>query len=167
MGRRSYGTGHLYEKAGSWYGRWRDPLGRQVNRKVAAKRAIGERDGLTKAQAEKKLRQMIEDASLVASSADRVTIEEAAASLKRQLVVRGAKKSYLETVESILRVHTCRAPQLVGKDLAAITERDIELYIAAKHANGLAPKTIRNHLGVLHSIFELGMRRGWCVRNPV
>lgn len=36
MGKRSYGTGHLYETNGSRYGRWRDPSGRQRNRKVGA-----------------------------------------------------------------------------------------------------------------------------------
>lgn len=34
MAKRKYGTGHLYEKSGSYYGRWRTLDGRQLNRKV-------------------------------------------------------------------------------------------------------------------------------------
>ncbi|MDP8908108.1 MAG: hypothetical protein M3N47_03110 [Chloroflexota bacterium] len=36
-----------------------------------------------------------------------------------------------------------------------------------KTRQGKSPKTIRNHLGVLQSIFELGQRGKWCARNPV
>lgn len=168
MGKRSYGTGHLYETNGSWYGRWRDPSGRQRNRKVGAVRTVGERDGLTKTQAEAKLRSMIEDESLLASSVvDRVTVAEAGDALVRRLKARGVKKSYLQTVESSIRVHLAVAPQFKGKDLAQLTEDHVERFIDAKLAAGLAPKTIRNLLGVLHSIFELGQRRKWCVANPV
>ncbi len=31
----------------------------------------------------------------------------------------------------------------------------------------MAPKTVRNHLNTMHSVFELGLRMGWCQRNPV
>jgi len=168
MGKRSYGTGHLYETNGSWYGRWRDPSGRQRNRKVGAMRTPGERDGLTKTQAEAKLRAMIEDESLLASSVvERVTVAEAGAALLRRLKARGAKKSYLVNVEGCIRVHIAVAPQFKGKDLAQLTEDHVERFIDAKLSAGLAPKTIRNLLGVLHSIFVLGQRRKWCVANPV
>ncbi len=50
--RRSAGTGHVYEKWGSYYGRWRTMDGRLLNRKVGKVRSVGERDGLTRTQAE-------------------------------------------------------------------------------------------------------------------
>ena len=44
--------------------------------------------------------------------------------------------------------------------------RDIERYILVKRKT-LAIKTVRNHLNTIHSVFELGLRRGWCQSNPV
>jgi integrase len=167
MSRRSYGTAHLYIKSGSWYGRWRDANGKLLNRKVGAARTPGERDGLTKTQAEQRLRTMVDDDSNLAPVVERVTVAEAGDALVSRLQLRGAKKSYVQTVESTIRVHFKTARQFKGKDLARLDEQDIERYIDAKLKAGLAPKTIRNHLGILHSIFELGQRRKWCVQNPV
>jgi hypothetical protein len=39
--RRSFGTGHLYEESGSYYGRWRTLDGRLLNRKVGRVRSPG------------------------------------------------------------------------------------------------------------------------------
>jgi len=66
MSRRSYGTGALFERNGTWYGRWHDGHGGRAQRKVGPVRTTGSRDGLTKAQAEKKLREMMEAAESVA-----------------------------------------------------------------------------------------------------
>ncbi len=167
MARRTYGTGSLYESRGAWYGRWRDVTGAQFNRKIGKRRSAGERDGLTKSQAEAKLRDLIQAEALVQAASERVTIAEAAAAHLRRLEVRGVKRSYLQTVESIVRVHLVEAREFRGKDLARITEDDVEGYVVAKSRQGKSPKTIRNQLGVLHSIFELGQRRKWCSRNPV
>src|SRR5690349_6075225 len=118
MRKRSYGTGHLYEKRGAWYGRWRDPAGKLLNRKVAPKRTPGERDGLTKPQAEQRLQQMIDSEAVAARASARVTVAEAGAALVVKLEAGGGKKSYVQTVESIVRVHLAPSPQLRGKDLA-------------------------------------------------
>lgn len=58
MAKRTYGTGHLYEKSGAYYGRWRTFDGRLLNRKVGQIRRAGESDGLTRPQAERELRRM-------------------------------------------------------------------------------------------------------------
>jgi integrase len=50
--------------------------------------------------------------------------------------------------------------------MSHIEPRDVERYIAAK-LRTLAPKTVRNHLNTMHSLFEIGQRLGWCVGNPV
>jgi integrase len=39
-------------------------------------------------------------------------------------------------------------------------------YIAVKQRT-LAIKTIRNHIVTMHSVFEAGLRKGWCQTNPV
>jgi integrase len=159
--------GEPLRPVGGWYGRWRDANGKLLNRKVGAIRSPGERDGLTKTQAEQRLRGMVEDDSRLAPVVERVTVAEAVDALVSRLRMRGAKKSYLQTVESTIRVHLKTARQFRNQDLGRLNEHDVERYIDAKLRAGLAPKTIRNHLGVLHSIFALGQRRKWCVQNPV
>jgi len=132
-------------------------------RKVGLARAPHERDGLTKTQAEARFRKMRESARTPEPTA-RVTMAEAGEELRRRLEIRGRKKSHRLTVESDLRNHI--TPFFAGKELGRIEPRDIERYIAVKLAT-LAPKTVRNHLNTMHSVFEIGLRLGWCQRNPV
>ena len=89
---------------------------------------------------------------------------DAGQELCRRLEIRGRKKSHRMTVESDLRNHI--APFFASKELDKIEPRDIERYISAK-LKVLAPKTVRNHLNTMHSVFEIGQRMGWCERNPV
>jgi integrase len=93
-----------------------------------------------------------------------MTVERAGDELCRRLELRGRKKSHRLTVASDLRHHL--APFFGEQTLDRIEPADVERYIAAKRKT-LAVKTIRNHLGTLHSVFELGMRHGWCATNPV
>ena len=51
------------------------------------------------------------------------------------------------------------APFFAGKTLDRIRPEDIERYVAAKRTT-LAIKTIRNHVNTMHSIFDLGLRKG-------
>jgi integrase len=104
------------------------------------------------------------EAERPSTTTERVTIAEAGEELRRRLEIRGRKKSHRLTVESDLRNHI--TPFFAGKELDKIEPRDVERYIAVKLAT-LAPKTVRNHLNTMHSVFELGMRMGWCQRNPV
>jgi integrase len=133
-------------------------------RKVGPARRPGERDGLTKAQAEERFRRMRNVDRPSETGRDRVTMAEAGEELSRRLEVRGRKKSHRLTVASDLRNHV--APFFAGKPLDEIEPQEIERYIALK-LRTLSPKTVRNHLGTMHSVFELGMRMGWCERNPV
>jgi len=57
--KRPYGTGQLYEKSGSFYGRWRTPDGRRLNRRIGSIRAPGDSDGITRAQAERMFRKPV------------------------------------------------------------------------------------------------------------
>jgi integrase len=93
-----------------------------------------------------------------------VTLAEAGEELKRRLEIRGRKKSHRLTVASDLRNHI--VPFFDGQVLRRIGPQDIERYIATK-LQTLAPKTVRNHLNTMHSLFEIGQRLGWCTRNPV
>ena len=58
--KRSHGSGHLYVKHGSYYGRWRGADGRFVNKKIGEVRGRGEKDEITPAEAERGLRGLVE-----------------------------------------------------------------------------------------------------------
>jgi integrase len=161
--RRGYGTGSLRIEGRSWIGSWYRPDGRKIRRKVGPARTPGERDGLTITQAEARFRKM-RDAERPRTGTERVTMAEAGEELRRRLEIRGRKKSHRMTVESDLRNHI--APFFADKELDKIEPSDIERYIAVK-LKTLAPKTVRNHLNTMHSIFEIGLRLHWCWRNPV
>ena len=163
--RRAYGTGTLQVVGRSWIGAWYGPDGRRVRRKVGDVRTEGRADGLTKAQAERALRRMRElDSPPVAPDAERVTMEQAGREFCQRLELKGRRKSHRLTVASDLRNHI--APFFAGKTLDRIRPTDVERYVAAKRET-LAVKTIRNHVNTMHSIFDLGLRKGWCQTNPV
>jgi integrase len=136
-----------------------------VQRKVGPVRTEGRADGLTKAQAERELRRMREvDGTRAVASGQRVTMEVAGAELSRRLELKGRKKSHRMTVASDLRNHI--VPFFGAMTLDRIVPEDIERYVASKRRT-LAIKTVRNHTGTMHSVFEVGLRNGWCQRNPV
>ena len=99
-----------------------------------------------------------------APDAERVTMEQAGREFCQRLELKGRRKSHRLTVASDLRNHI--APFFAGKTLDRVRPADIERYVAAKRKT-LAVKTIRNHVNTMHSIFDLGLRKGWCQTNPV
>ena len=165
--RRPYGTGSLQLISGAWYGLWRDPTGRRVKRRIGPARTPSLSNGLTRAAAEERLRALreAEDAVVPATDAGRVTLDVAGEALCLSLKIKQRKKSHQMTVASDLRNHI--APFFGSKSLDKIKPDDIERYVGVKQAEGLAIKTIRNHINTMHSVFDIGVRRGWCVANPV
>ena len=164
MTRRNYGTGSLRLVGQSWIGSWYGIDGRRIKRKVGPARAPGTREGLTKAQAEDRFREMRQAEAAISNTVRRVNMQEAGAELSRTLDLRGRKKSHQMTVAGDLKNHI--VPFFEGRDLAKITPADIERYARVKREK-LAIKTIRNHLNTMHSVFEIGQRRHWCNGNPV
>jgi hypothetical protein len=167
MSKRAYGTGHLYEKSGSYYGRWRTLDGRLLNRKVGHIRRPGESDGLTRPQAERELRRMQdaeERAPKLARGAKSPTVDEVGDSLRQELRIGGARRSYLEGCESMQRVRI--SPRLGTLAVTSVTTAHVEAVASAMLADGLSPKTIRNVVSFLHSILEHAIERGWTQENP-
>jgi len=168
VNKRVYGTAALYVKHGSFYGRWRTGDGRQVNRCVGKVRPAGGKEGLTKAQAERALRRMQDEEERrprARREIARVTVDDAATSLRRQLALEGARKSYLEGCESMQRVHI--APRLGGRPIDKVTTDHVEAFGAALLESGLAPKTVRNVLTFLSGIFAHAVSKRWVRDNPV
>lgn len=154
MSRRSYGSGSLYVRRDargreSWYGRWYVGSER-VKRRLGPKRLPGTREGLTRAQAERELRRRIE-ALKQTPQKGRLSVSEAGTALVASLEARGRKASTLAAYESAIRVHL--EPFFGNRPLARIETRDVEAFIASCHGR-CAPKSIRNYLGILHSILE-------------
>jgi hypothetical protein len=105
--RRAYGTGSLFTEPRadgreSWYGQFRVG-GRLVKRALGPKRGQRSPDGLTRTQAERKLRQLIEATRPLPP--ERLTVAEAGARLVAHLAELGRKRSTLAVYESCLRVH--------------------------------------------------------------
>jgi len=166
--KRPYGTGHVYEKHGAYYGRWRTPDGRLRNRRLGPTREAGSSRGLTRAMAERALRQaqQAEFAALPREDDARGrTVDEAASALRDRIELQGARTSYRQNCESMQRVHI--SPAMGSRPVAEVTTADVEAFARAMLRRGLAPKSVRNVITFLHGVFGLAVDRGWCVTNPV
>jgi integrase len=63
------------------------------------------------------------------------------------------------------RVHV--SPAIGKRKVASVTTRDVERLASAMLAKGASPKTVRNVITFLHSVFALAVRNGWAPANPV
>jgi integrase len=99
-----------------------------------------------------------------AATTARLTVEEAGGRLIDHLEALGRKKSTVEGYRSALNVHL--APFFRDRPLDKIGREDVEAFMAARARAGSAPKSTLNYVGVLHSIFDFAIRRGWARSNP-
>ncbi len=80
-------------------------------------------EGLTRTQAEAKLRAVIAE-TVAPPVVERVTVEEAGRHLIAHLDALGRKRATIESYESIVRVHL--APAFTGRALSSIEPEDVE-----------------------------------------
>ena len=161
-GKRSYGTGELYEKHDSYYARWRTSDGRKLNRKVGRVRPPGTSDGLTRSQAERMFRKMQEVEEKRPSrrrGVGPITVSAAASSLRRAKALEGTRRSYLENLESMQRVHVDRS--IGSMPLEKVSTERIETMASGLLSSGRSPKTVRNLLTFLYSGRSEGF--SWCL----
>jgi integrase len=166
--RRPYGSGQIYEKSGAYYGRWRMPDGRRVNRKLGPVRTRGEADGLTRAEAEQAFRRIqAEEATRkpVDPVVEILTVDQAADRLRERVAIEGARLSYRQNCESMQRVHI--SPALGKRKVSAVTTEEVERLASRMLARGSSPKTVRNVMTFLHSVFGVAVKKGWAPSNPV
>jgi len=169
VAKRSYGTGRLYvvvDRGGraSWYASWWVGTTR-VKRKVGLKRSAGNADGLTRMQAERELRRLL-DATTVVARAERRTVGEAGDAYIAHLeTVMERKRTTIADYRGYLRRHL--APFFGNRPMDRIEPGQVERYLHAKRGEDLSPKTVQNHLNFLHGIFAFAVRRGWATANPV
>jgi integrase len=127
-------------------------------------RQPGSRDGLTEKMAGKRLQRMMLEADAIAPVAERITVQEAGERLLAHLTALGRKPTTLNAYRAALGSHL--SPVLGSITLEKVTPADIERFVAQDRRDGASAKTTLNALGFLHSIFQHGMRRGWCATNP-
>jgi integrase len=168
--RRSYGSGSLLvrqDKRGrqTWYGTWWSGR-RRIKRRLGLRRPPGGSQGLTRSQAEKELRRLMQEDLVVVGPGDRRTIAEAGAAYVDHLEhVMERKRSTLEDYRGYLRRHL--EPFFGDQALARVDASLIAVYLKRKRAEGLSSKTVQNHLNFLHGLFKFALKRGWTESNPV
>ena len=170
VARRGHGQGSLLvreDRRGreTWYAKVRVD-GRQVKRALGRKRPPGSRDGLTKVQAEAALNTLVlalekEPPPLVV---EKHGLGEVGQAYLAYVATRGRRRSTLMEYESFLRVHLVEFFGDVAID--KIEREQVEAFAARKLGEGRAPKSVRNYLGLLHSLFEFAKKRGWASHNP-
>ena len=94
-----------------------------------------------------------------------VTVDQAADRLRERIAIEGARLSYRQNCESMQRVHI--SPALGKRKVAAVTTEDVERLASRMLARGSSPKTVRNVMTFLHSVFGLAVKKGWAPSNPV
>ena len=153
----------VYAKDSIWMGKWY-VRGKPVKRSLGPMRQPGSREDMTKTQAEAKLRDLISETSTAPPLvAEGMTVEQVGSRLITQLGAKNRKPSTVENYESYLRVHL--APHFGETPLSEITVDDVEDFIEqclAEHSI----KSTHNYLGLLHGIFDFGIRKRWAYENP-
>ena len=150
--RRPRGTGAVVEKGNRWYGQWY-VRGRLVKRSLGPMRQPGSRDGLTRTQAEVRLRElMLETDSAPPPVTERVTIAEVGDRRIKQLARSGRKPdTTLANYESEIRIHF--SPFFGEKAVDEITADDVEDFVDAcfdaedrfdRGLGALSVKTVRS-----------------------
>ena len=165
--KREYGTGTLYVgKDGCWWARWRTSDGRRPHRKLGPARTSGRREGLTKKEAEAKLRELVLADNGGERSRNRAapTVKEMGDALIARMRRDDLKKSHIETASGHLRKHI--NPLLGDMLVSEVVESDTERLVTRLTNAGLAPKTIHNYIGTFHSVMGLAVRGRHIERNP-
>jgi integrase len=170
MARRPQGTGSLQIRKDSggreiWYGHWR-ANGRQVRRRIGLKRPEGTRQGLTRVQAEERLRELISETRVERRTGEPMTVGDVAKRYRATAERKGRKRSTLQDLETQARVHI--EPFFGDKQVAKITAEDVQDFVGMLEAKELAPKTIRNIVGTLSAFFNFAKlpRNRWAAVNP-
>ena len=180
--RRAYGSGSIFERNGVYFGKWRVD-GRQIKRRLGPVRTVGARDGLTKAQAEARLRELMAEVSgreregggIATRRPHHYTVAELAdLFIDHARDHRGLKATTLTDYEMHVRMHL--APFFGDLPVQRIDARRIEAFakhLRAKKGQGrrggkpLSPKSIRNYLGTLSALLNFAVRKKWITSSPM
>jgi integrase len=172
--KRSYGSGSLHVVTATdgsevWTAKWRID-GKQVKRRIGPKRTPGRSDGLTRAQAEATLRDLMRDVTAEALGEQRKTSSGHMTILDLWEVFqvdgrrRGLKETTMEDYGSAVRQHL--VPHFGVKPIGKITRRDVAALVDKLDRAKLRPKSIHNYVRVLSSLLALAERRELIPATP-
>jgi integrase len=147
-------------------------------RKVDHKRENGSKVGLSKKEAERKLRRMIDATTANARVAEQVTLKVAGDRYVSHLEgYKGRKPTTIGDYRGYLSAHL--VPMLGDRAISSITRKDVEQCVRAKLATNdddrkkrakagrLSAKTVNNHLNFLSGLFSYAVKEEWATLNPV
>lgn len=136
-------------------------------RKLGAVRTPHRPDGLTKAQAEARLRDLIQTAQATAPVQHARTLGAAADAWLAHLEANGTKASSVRAYRAAL--DKWFLPTLKTRSLDRITSADVEHAMSRMRKADLSDKSIRNYVGTLRALFNYAAdkRRRWTTCNPV
>ena len=170
--RRPHGTGSLIVTTRSdgtrvYHAKFRDNAGQQVKRRIGLVRTPHQPDGLTKAQAEARLRDVIATAEATTPVEHARTLDAAAAAWLAHLEATGIKASSVRSYRSALQKWFL--PTLKTRSLDRIATADIEHAMKRMRKAGLSDKSILNYVGTLRALYNFAgdKRRRWTRHNPV
>lgn len=176
--RRAYGSGSIIERRGDFYGKWR--IGdRQVMRKLGPIRSRGESDGLTRREAEARLRELMsevrpEDVGKLPAPEGHSIADLAALYFEHARERKGLKETTLSDYEMTVRVHL--SPFFGATPVERIDGRKIEALVShllTKKGDGrrgrqrLAPKTVENYVRTLSALLNFAVRLKWIPSSPM
>ena len=146
-----------------WRVKYRDSDGRQV------KETLGrEADGWTRQKAERALGAKLDAVERGMRKPRKRTFADLANEfLEVAVPAKPRKKSTINEYRAMLRNHL--RPDFDNEELVSLSVRPerFERYAAAKIGQGLAPKTVRNHLVLLGLMFKTARRWRWVTENPL
>src|SRR5215213_9202022 len=151
---RPRGTGSLDVRTDatgrrSYYGRYYEGNRRVV--RLLGRVKTNSAPGLTRAQAEARLRDLVAAGEGAPGLGERLTIAQAGERYIAHAERRGRKRSTLQNLDSEIRVHL--APFFADRAISAITPEDVADLVRAMERT-LAPKTVRNVVATLSAILR-------------
>ena len=147
--RRPHGAGSLFinkraDGTSVYYAKFRDVTGQQIKRRIGPVRTPHEPDGLTKSQAEARLRDLIVTVQAAAPVEHACTLDVATEAWTTHLEATGAKASTVRAYRAAL--DKWFLPTLGARSLDRVTESDVEHAMARMRAGGLSDKSVRNYV---------------------
>jgi integrase len=157
--------------------------GKQHQRLLGDVRKQGTKDGLTRAGAEARLRDIRVQVEAEAGTgvSEDLTLREAG---QRYLAHLGARRNLKRATMQDYKLYLARhltGPQVTegrgvrkpksppffeARTLASITRRDVDAYVEQKMLEGLAARTIDSHLTLLSAICTYAVEQDWLTKNP-
>jgi integrase len=173
--KRPYGTGSLKVEDGKWRARWwvqENGGRRQVRAVVGPARKPGTRIGITRSQAEDKLRTLMAERQSAPVRPDDKTLGWAADRMYASMKTVGNVEP--QTVDGYVRDFDNHVRDVLGaKALTAITAEDIESLMTAllstkRKPRPMSQKSVRNIASQIGQVFKYARRQrpAWAAANP-